>query len=121
MNTRTDHLVLFGTRFEEVAGLIEEANLYGTSPKLEERYARLRAWLLLHYRSVREVLRPLMPLEETGAEKMLWLGASTDSFERLMSCSTLERVVGQPQDVMVGRLKGVRSALSLAMGDAVAV
>lgn len=116
-----ERLVQFGDQFDLVSRVIEEANRYGTSPQLEERYGKLRSWLLLNYRAVRGSLRPLMPAESTGGDRMLWLGSETDSFERLMSFATLDRAVRQPEPVLTARLAAVKVALERAASGMVTV
>lgn len=119
MTVTQAELTMFGDRFGEAVQLFEEASRYGTSPKLEERYSKIRAWLLLHYRSVRGVLRPLLPVEER--QSMMWHGGGQDSFERLMAFTTLERAVGQPEGELSQRSKAVLRALETLTTPPVAV
>ena len=116
-----DSLEMFQVQFCEVVNVIEEASRYGTSPQSEERYVKLRAWLMLHYKSVRHVLAPLLPVEDAGNERMMWHGKKLDAFEKLMACSTLERAVRQPESVLTKRLQGVKGALESLSHDPVAV
>lgn len=114
-------LEMFHSQFSEVADVIEEATRYGTSPQTEEKYVRLRAWLLVHYKGIQAALAPLLPAEEPGGERMLWHGKRLDAFEKLMASATLERVVRQPESVLTKRLQGVRTALDSLVSEPVAV
>ncbi len=111
----------FGHQFSEAAKILVEASRYGTSPNLEEQYVRLRSWLLLNYKGVRGDLRPLLPRVDSGLDRMLWHGSEPDSFERLMSFSTLDRAIRQPEAALAGQLKAIQTALDSAASGMVAV
>lgn len=116
-----DHLETFRSHFREVTDVIEEAAHYGTSPKLEEKYARLRGWLMVHYKAVRPYLRHLLPSEPESLAVSAWFGREGDSFERLMACTTLETASRLPEKVLTSRIEGVRRALDSAMTGPLAV
>lgn len=117
--TNTDRLVNFGDCFRELAELVLDATRYGTSPFAEDQYLRLRSWLLMNYKGVREQIRPVMPHEANAKSNMGWPGSDLDSFEQLMSCSTLDQVTRQPERILTMRLKAISAALERAVGGAV--
>lgn len=110
-------LMVFSSRFDELAEIIEEAHRYGTSIESEEQYSRLRQWFLIHYKNVRETLRSVMA--DSGERKgwLNWPGEDLDCFELLIKPPTLDGIARWNDEVLILRLRVIRTAISELKGS----
>lgn len=114
MNQR-ERLVAFQQRWSEFLDVVEDASRYGTNPVLEDRFARLRVWLQVHYRGVKG---------DIGAELIddgrswMWQGGRLDVMEEIFLVPTLDGLVRHSGGVL-GNLVKVREVIDVKVGSVV--
>lgn len=106
-----DRLVAFLSQYSELVEVIRDAVHYGPTPRLEGRYADLRAWLQAHYSD----LRPLIDAHLAPAGDPTGLaGARLDPFEGVWGVPTLDNLVTVRSDLMA-RLDWTRRAVEASV------
>jgi hypothetical protein len=105
---RQEELLAFYTQYEDFVELLCDAAQYGSTPRLEGRYAEIRSLLLARYDTLKPLLgaflRPSMDDTRTG---------ECDAFEDLLMPATVSDFLHSDDGDTIGRITRTREALNL--------